>query len=145
MPVLPQTTDPLATALRLQQATNDHDIDALAACFAEDYVNDTPAHPSRSFVGRDQVRQNWTRILAAVPDLTSTMVASAASGDDAWVEWAWEGTRRDGERHHMRGVTVITARAGLVAAARFYMEPVVRDEVGIDEAIRHATGAPVPA
>ena len=101
MTAITPLTDPLATVLRLQRATNDHDLDALAACFAESYVNETPAHPSRSFVGREQVRSNWTRILAAVPDLTSTMVASVVSGDTVWAEWAWTGqpARRARARH----------------------------------------------
>ena len=144
MTALTPSDDPLAVVLRLQRATNDHDADALAACFAEDYVNETPAHPSRGFVGRAQVRSNWTRILEAVPDLTSTMVASAVSGDTVWVEWAWTGTRRDGHRHEMRGVTVTTTRDGVISVARFFMEPVVEDDIGIDDAIRLATNA-VPA
>ena len=37
--------------------------------YADDYVNDTPAHPLRSFDGHEQVRRNWTRIFAEVPDL----------------------------------------------------------------------------
>jgi len=134
-------TAPLATVTRLQRATNDHDLDALVACFAEDYVNETPAHPSRSFTGRDQVRRNWARILAAVPDLTSTLVASTTAGDAVWAEWAWAGTRRDGQRHEMRGVTVTTVRDGVIAAARFYMEPVLRDDVGIDESVDRVAGA----
>ena len=144
MTVITPLTDPLATVLRLQRATNDHDLEALAACFAESYVNETPAHPSRSFVGREQVRSNWTRILAAVPDLTSTLVASVVSGDTVWAEWAWTGNRRDGHAHDMRGITVTTVRDGMISGARFFMEPVLRDEAGIDDAVREATTA-VPA
>ena len=136
--------DPLATVLRLQRATNDHDLAALSACFAEDYVNETPAHPTRGFIGREQVRKNWGRILAAVPDLRSAMVSSVVSGDAVWAEWAWSGTRRDGQAHDMRGITITTVRRGVITAARFYMEPVVRDDVGIDTAVEQATG-PVPA
>ena len=40
----------------------------------------------------------------------------------------------------MRGITVTTVRDGVITAARFYMEPVVRDDVGIDDAIEQATG-----
>jgi hypothetical protein len=59
---------PRAFLRRLQRAVNDHDIEALVSCFAEDYVNETPAHPLRGFSGRDQVRKNWTQIFAGVPD-----------------------------------------------------------------------------
>ena len=51
---------------RLVHATNSRDIDAVVACFAPDYVNVTPAHPARGFVGADQVRRNWTQIFAGV-------------------------------------------------------------------------------
>lgn len=138
------TIDPLATVLRLQRATNDHDLAALTACFAEDYVNETPVHPTRGFIGREQVGRNWDRILAAVPDLRSTLVSSVVSGDAVWAEWAWSGTRRDGQAHDMRGITVTTVRGGVITAARFYMEPVVRDDVAIDDAVVQATGT-VPA
>lgn len=59
--------EPQAMVERLVHATNDHDIDALVACFAEDYENETPVHPARSFRGRDQVRRNWEQIFAFVP------------------------------------------------------------------------------
>lgn len=52
---------------RLQEATNAHDLDALVACFAPDYRNETPAHPSRSFQGNEQVRANWRQIFEFVP------------------------------------------------------------------------------
>ena len=37
--------------IRLLQATNDHDVDGIVACFTDDYVNVTPCHPARSFTG----------------------------------------------------------------------------------------------
>ena len=46
---------------RLVHATNAHDVDAVAACFAEEYENETPVHPARSFRGREQVRQKRAR------------------------------------------------------------------------------------
>ena len=81
---------------RLRQATNDHDLDALVACFAPDYRNETPAHPERDFTGRDQVRQNWTQIFAAIGDLRAEVLRSAVEGDTVWSEWEHRGTRPDG-------------------------------------------------
>jgi hypothetical protein len=69
---------------RLHQAINDHDLDALVACFAADYDNRTPAHPARGFTGAEQVRRNWTGILGAVPDLKADLVACTVDGDVAW-------------------------------------------------------------
>src|SRR5450756_2100351 len=89
---------------RLLQATNAHDVDGVVACFAEDYENETPIHPARSFRGREQVRSNWEQIFAFVPDLRAEVRASAIDQETAWTEWEMTGTRRDGTTHHMRGV-----------------------------------------
>jgi ketosteroid isomerase-like protein len=135
-------SDPSPVALAavvegLRDATNAHDLDAITACFGPDYRNETPAHPSRGFVGADQVRQNWTRILAAVPDLSTEITASAV--DEAhrrvWSEWEHRGTRRDGLPHLMRGVIVFTIEDQVIESARFYLEPVVDDGVGIDQVV----------
>ena len=79
-------TDPSAVVQRLRVVTNAHDIDAIVACFASDYRNETPAHPARNFVGNEQVRRNWTRILEAIPDISTEIVASAVSGNMVWTE-----------------------------------------------------------
>jgi ketosteroid isomerase-like protein len=129
------TSSGLALATRLRDAVNRHDLDAMAACFAVDFVNQTPAHPSRSFRGRDQVRRNWGQIFAAVPDLEAEMIASAVHGDTLWTEWEMRGTRIDGGRHLMRGVSIFEAGGGELASVRFYLEPVEQDGVGIDAAV----------
>jgi ketosteroid isomerase-like protein len=49
---------------RMTDAINRHDLDALTACFAPVYASTFPAHPARSFTGRDQVRRNWETIFA---------------------------------------------------------------------------------
>jgi hypothetical protein len=83
----------------------------------------------RSFTGRDQVRRNWTQILAGIPDLHAEIVRTASRDDDLWAEWSWNGTRRDGAAFAMRGVTILGVdRVGAIAWTQFYMEPV--DEGG---------------
>ena len=57
--------DPAAVVRRLIEATNRRDLTSMVACFAPDYRNETPVHPSRGFVGREQVRRNWVQIFAA--------------------------------------------------------------------------------
>src|SRR6266566_2433582 len=96
----------LATIDRVVRATNQHDLEALAACFAEDYENETPAHPARSFRGGEQVRRNWEQIFGFVPDLRAEVLQRAIDDDTVWTEWEMTGTRRDGTAHHMRGVVV---------------------------------------
>jgi len=121
---------------RLVQATNDHDVDAVAACFAEDYENETPVHPARSFRGRDQVRQNWQRIFAFVPDVRAEVTRSTTDGETAWTEWVMTGTRRDGSAHQMRGIVLFGVRDGLAQWARFYLEPVDLGAGSVDDAVR---------
>lgn len=121
---------------RLVQATNKHDLESLAACFAQDYENETPVHPARSFRGREQVRRNWDQILTFVPDLRVIVSRSAYEGDTAWTEWDMVGTRRDGTAHHMRGVVIFGVRDGLAEWARFYLEPVDSSSGTVDDGVR---------
>jgi hypothetical protein len=72
---------------RLQQAINDHDLDAIEACFAPDYASDQPAHPDRSFRGTEQLRKNWSQILGGVPYLTAELKRWAMNGPEVWTVW----------------------------------------------------------
>jgi ketosteroid isomerase-like protein len=127
---------PEAMVQRLERATNEHDLEALVACFAPDYRNDTPAHPERSFTGREQVRANWAQIFAAIPDVTCEVLRCAVDGDTVWSEWEHRGTRSDGTPHLMRGVVIFGVADGLAAWARFYLEPVQQDAGTVDQAVR---------
>jgi len=126
---------------RLVSAVNDHDLDALVECFAADYRNETPAHPGRGFVGRSQVRENWARIFAGVPDITADVLrTSFGDGDDddaIWSEWEVRGTRPDGAEHLMRGVIIFGVEDEQATWARFYLEPVDPGEGGVAAAIGH--------
>jgi ketosteroid isomerase-like protein len=120
---------------RLLQAVNAHDLEALVACFAEDYVNETPVHPSRGFVGRAQVRRNWEQIFAFVPDIAAAVLRVAVSGEVAWTEWEMRGTRRDGTPHLLRGIILFGVVGGLARWARFYLEPVDAAGGTVDDVI----------
>ena len=126
---------------RLRDATNGHDLDALVDCFTEDYRNDTPAHPRRSFDGQAQVRSNWEQIFAAVPDIRAEVIASAVDGDVVWSEWEMGGTRRDGAQHLMRGVIVFGVRGDRAEWARFFLEPVDPGDDDATAAVRQIIGA----
>jgi len=117
---------------RVLEATNAHDVERIVACFTPDYVNETPCHPARGFVGNEQVRRNWTGILAAVPDLVACLVGEAVVDGEVWSEWEMAGTRRDGRPHLMRGVMVFRAEGDQATSCRFYMEPVVEDRTSAD-------------
>ncbi len=137
----PLADEPLAVVQRLQAATNAHDLEALVDCFSDDYLSEIPLHPSRTFRGREQVRSNWAQILGGVPDLHSELIRQAMDGNTVWAEWEWSGTRRDGAPHLMRGTTILGVEGDRIAWARFYMEPVVDDGVGIDAAVGGAVAA----
>ena len=125
---------------RVREAMSARDIDALLACFAEDYRSDQPAHPDRAFGGREQVRENWSAIFAGVPDFEAELVDATASGDVEWSEWRWRGTHADGTRLDMAGVIVIGVRDGRVGWARLYVEPVEQGGAGIRAAVRGMSG-----
>ncbi len=131
-------------ALRLAaliRAINQHDLAALVACFAPDFVSETPAHPDRSFRGREQVRKNWAQIFAAVPDLHAVLVRCALDGEHLWAEWDWTGTRPDGTAFAMRGVTILGLREDRFISVRFYMEPVQLGGPGPDAAVQQVVGS----
>ena len=126
---------------RLVQATNDHDLEAIVACFAPDYVNETPAHPERGFHGSEQVRRNWSQILGGVPDIRARVLAVVVEGDTVWSEWEMAGTRRDGAAHLMRGVIIFVVDDSLIRAARFYLEPVEVKVGTVDEFVAATVAA----
>jgi ketosteroid isomerase-like protein len=142
---------PEAVLERLRLAIDSHDVEEMAACFAVDYVNETPLHPERGFQGRDQVRKNWEQIFAFVPDVRAQVLRCTADDEagTVWSEWEHRGTRLDGSPHVMRGVVILGVVDGLVAWARFYLEPVQAGDDGVDAAVRHqvmpATGPARPA
>jgi ketosteroid isomerase-like protein len=132
-------TETRATIDRLAAATNAHDPEAIAACFADDYELTSPIHPARSFRGAARVRENWRQILAAVPDIAVRVVRAAYDGDVAWTEWEMTGTRRDGAKHEMVGVFVFGVRAGVIGWGRMFLEPVDRSCADANAPVRAVT------
>jgi ketosteroid isomerase-like protein len=136
---------PARLVQRLRDAVNEHDLEKLAACFAADYRNDTPLHPARGFTGQEQVRRNWERIFALVPDISAQLLRCAVDGDTVWSEWEHRGTRPDGSPHLMRGVVIFGMSGEVAVSARFYLEPVNDDGADVDTAVARlgsAGGAP---
>ena len=125
-------------------AVNAHDLDRVVACFTEDYLNETPAHPARGFRGREQVRRNWQQIFAAVPDIEASILQLDQVGDRVWSEWEMRGTRGDGAAHLMRGVMIFTIAGEQASAVRFYLEPVDANHTDADQAIARLLTDPRP-
>jgi ketosteroid isomerase-like protein len=121
---------------QLMAAMNAHDLDAFVACFSPDYRSDQPAHPSRAFHGRDQVRENWASVFAGVPDFNAELVASSSDDGIEIGEWRWSGTHTDRSPFAMCGVTVMGIEGQRIAWGRLYMETVERAGGDIDQMVR---------
>jgi hypothetical protein len=132
---------PPAVFERLAAAQNAHDIDAMVACFAEDYDSEQPAHPDRAFRGSAQVRANWSEIFAGVPDLRVELLRSAVDGETAWTEWRFAGTQQGGGRFDVAGVIIAGVRDDRIAWARLYLEPIEASGAGIEAAVHDWSGA----
>jgi ketosteroid isomerase-like protein len=126
---------------RLVAAMNEHDLDAMVALFHPDYDSRQPAHPGRTFVGREQVRANWGAMFAGIPDVRAELIRSTDDGELNWCEWAWSGTRSDEQPFEARGVTLFRIRDDLIVEGTLYMEDVERDLVGIEDAVERLSGA----
>lgn len=124
----------------IARAIDAHDVDALTAAFAADVESCQPVHPGRQFRGAGKIGQNWSSLFDAVPDLRARLERSATDGSTVWAEWEWSGTRRDGQPHLLRGVTILGEHAGRAAWVRLYMEPVTATDEGISHAIETLTG-----
>ena len=91
------------------------------------------------------MRDNWTQIFGAIPDIEAEVVRMAVDGRVVWTEWEHRGTRPDGSPHLMRGIVIFGVEDGLIDWARFYLEPVEAGGGGVGEAIRKQVRAEVGA
>jgi limonene-1,2-epoxide hydrolase len=126
---------------RLVAAMNAHDVEAMVALFHSGYDSRQPAHPGRAFTGTEQVRENWNAMFSGVPDFRAQLLRSAQDGELAWCEWAWQGTRSDGQPFDVRGVTLFEVRDDLIVAGTLYIEDVERGPGDIAAAVEALSGA----
>lgn len=129
-----------AVSERLLQAMNAHDLEAHVACFSEDYRSEQPVHPARTFIGREQVRENWSNLYESIPDFRAQLLRFAVVGDTEWGEWIWRGTKEDGALLEERGVTIVGIRDGRIAWGRLYLEETEREGADIAETVRRMAG-----
>ena len=108
-------------------------------CFEAAYRSEQPVHPDRAFAGREQVRRNWAAVFDGVPDFQAELLCSAEVEDAHWAEWCWHGTRADGTRLEMRGVTIFGIQRGRILWGRLYMDDIDRSGGNIDQAVRSMT------
>jgi ketosteroid isomerase-like protein len=125
---------------RVTAAQNAHDLEAMLACFHEDYRSEQPLFPARTFTGADQVRAHWSAMLDAIPDFHAEVLRSAADGDVVFEEVHWTGTKANGSALDVRGVTVMGVREGRIAWGRLYVDDVEPEGAGIDAVVRRLAG-----
>jgi ketosteroid isomerase-like protein len=116
--------DPYAVVRRLVDAINAHDLDAMVDCFATDFAANHPTTPEHSVTSDANVRENWTEIFAAVPDISWEVQRHVVAGDTVWAEAEQRGTTADGGRHLVRGVVIFEVTDGRFRRNTLYMSPV---------------------
>jgi len=132
--------DQRALIERLTAAQNAHDVDAMLACFHQDYRSEQPLFPARTFEGSDQVRANWSALLEAIPDFHAEILRSAVAGDTVFVEVHWTGTKADATPLEERGVLIMGVRDDRVAWGRLYVDDVEHEGADIDSVVRRMAG-----
>lgn len=133
---------PTEVVRSLHRATSAHDLDGIVAHFASDYTLEDPVHPDRSFRGADQVRRNWSGLLAAMPDLELEERRLVADGPTVWAEIGIHGHRGQAAQA-LRGVMIFVVGDGVIQSGTFYLAPVVPDGLDADAAVRSlATESP---
>ncbi|MEO6143393.1 MAG: nuclear transport factor 2 family protein [Dermatophilaceae bacterium] len=125
---------------RLAARMNEHDLPGAVALIHPDYRSEQPLHPGRAFVGRAQMEANWRAIFDGIPDFHAELIRSVQDGETVWSEWHWTGRRRDGEPFEVRGVTLFDVQQDHIVAGRLYLEDVVRDNAGIEDAVLEISG-----
>lgn len=113
---------PLDVFKQMVAAQNRHDLDEMVACFSRDYQSEQPFHPERNFIGKTGVRKNWDFFFNMVPDMQVDILSETVDGDTVWSELHMHGTRIDGMKHSVRGVTIQRIQDGLIVWARLYID-----------------------
>jgi SnoaL-like domain len=132
---------PSAVIERLREAQNRHDLEAFVASFAPDYRSEQPAHPARTFGGRDQVRQNWAEVFTGIPDFRADLLAASTADDTGRLSGAGR-ARTPTERHSTGGRDRVRSAGGPDCLGRQYMEPVEEGGAGIDDTVRNMAAGP---
>jgi hypothetical protein len=96
-------------------------------------------HPARSFVGREQVRRNWSTTFESTPEFRADLLRASIDGETVRTEWRMYGTRTDGTDLDHRGVIVMGIPEERIEWGRIYLEPVRTEEDVTWEEV-HRTG-----
>lgn len=129
---------PSAVVERWVRAINEHDLDAIVACFAEDYEDEAPARPGEVVQGRGQVRTNFEQLLRTIPHIRAELRTTVDQGETVWMEWRMHGRRTDGTWMEFVGVNIFEVAGGVLRRGRIYTE-LVREAGGLDAQVQRMT------
>jgi taurine dehydrogenase small subunit len=97
---------------------NGHDVDLLMTFMSDDCVFESTAGPEACgtrHVGRERVREAFSRVFAAFPDARFGSARHFVSGDRGLSEWVFTGTGGDGRKVEVNGCDVFTFDRGKIA------------------------------
>jgi ketosteroid isomerase-like protein len=126
----------------MRAALDAHDLDTFLGFFREDYIGERPRHPGAKISSREDVRTNWSEIIADVPDLRIEVPAAVEDGNTIWSEWRAYGTSHTGSVLELRGVIIFGVQDDQVAWSRMYMEPVEQEGLTLSELMAVAQPPP---
>lgn len=117
---------------RLETALNQHDRQAISACYGDDVAL---VAPEGAFKGRDEATAYLVSFLDAFPDLHIDNLSKTTSGDVAIDEWIFTGTNTGplalpdgtnvpatGRRVNVRGCDVAVVTGGAITSHRVYYD-----------------------
>lgn len=105
-------TRPGEVAESFVAAISRHDPNAVSRCFAEDYEDEAPVRRGEVVRGRDEVRANFVRMFASMPDVKAAIIRLAEQENEVWMEWRLSGTRDDGTIMDFVGVNIFGVADG---------------------------------
>lgn len=107
-------SDTAAAVLAYIEALNAHDVDRIASCVSEDFVNEHTSAAGHSLVGRDAYRERLPRFLGDMQGLHYDVEEVIADGDRCALAYRM-GATWQGHPFSIRGVFRMRVRDGLIA------------------------------
>jgi ketosteroid isomerase-like protein len=119
-------------------ASQNRDIDAMAACWHDDAEGIHPLRPDRGWHGIDGFRRVWTRMWENNPTGRYEVISAATTEGRFYIEAVIE--LPDGTA--IPSVNIFEVDSGKIRQVRVYTDVPSRDGVAIDDFIggRHPTG-----
>ena len=115
--------DSFTLLVRLAEAWNRHDLDALMSMMSDDCVFEASAGPDvdgQRSEGKQAVREAYAAVFEAFPDAHWAQGRHFITGNRAVSEWTFSGTQHDGKRLVVTGCDLFTISDGKIAIKNSY-------------------------